>query len=86
MRLTKHPRTGKWHNAVWLDDFYGKHQYAVAFEGGLFDKEHGDIYDPSKEKMDTDWESDLLVVLNSFEKIVKILELQAKAIEQISQN
>lgn len=80
MKLTRHPKTGKWHNAVWIDDFYGKHKYGVAFKGDLFDTDYDDIYDPSKEKMDTDWEKDLIVVLNTFANVVKILELQTASI------
>jgi len=30
----KHPVTGKWEEAEFLDDFYGKHEYAVRFSDG----------------------------------------------------
>jgi hypothetical protein len=30
-RMTKHPLTGKWQMAEWLDDFYGRHRYGVKF-------------------------------------------------------
>ena len=35
---TKHPITGKWQDALWLDDYYGRHHYGV-----LFDKSGKDI-------------------------------------------
>lgn len=28
---TKHPKTGKWENATWYDDFFGNHHYGVQF-------------------------------------------------------
>jgi len=30
----KHPETGKWEIADYLDDYYGKHQYGVKFSDG----------------------------------------------------
>lgn len=33
-RVTKHPRTGKYEPANWLDDYFGPHQYAVQFPDG----------------------------------------------------
>lgn len=30
-KLTKHPNTGKWENATWHDDHFGKHKYGVQF-------------------------------------------------------
>ena len=40
-RQTKHPFTNEWHEATWIDDFYGRHNYGVQFPGG-------DTYDPRK--------------------------------------
>ena len=37
--VTKHPKTGKWENAQWIDDYYGPHKYGVKFEDG-------DVFDP----------------------------------------
>ncbi len=36
---TKHPITGEWENAQWIDDYYGSHLYAVQFpsDGKVFD-------------------------------------------------
>ena len=31
---TKHPVTGEWHEATWMDDFYGRHRYGVRFPSG----------------------------------------------------
>lgn len=42
-RITKHPITGKWERAMWLDDYYGKHRYGVKFDNG--DVFPGDDYD-----------------------------------------
>ena len=45
-RLTKNPKTGKWEDAYWLDDFYGPHQYAVRFPDGQ-------VFNPDKTKLET---------------------------------
>lgn len=39
IRTTKHPDTGKWEEAEWLDDYFGKHQYGVKFPDGRMFKE-----------------------------------------------
>jgi len=31
IRKTKHPYTGQWEYAEWLDDYYGQHNYGVRF-------------------------------------------------------
>ena len=33
-KQTKHPVTGEWHEATWIDDFYGRHRYGVQFPDG----------------------------------------------------
>lgn len=33
-KWTRHPETGAWEIADWLDDFYGPHEYAVRFSDG----------------------------------------------------
>lgn len=30
-KKTKHPLTGKWEDALWIDDYFGKHIYGVKF-------------------------------------------------------
>jgi hypothetical protein len=45
-RETKHPETGYWEKAEWLDDFYGSHHYGVRFPNGA-------VYDPEKIEMET---------------------------------
>ena len=45
-KSTKHPNTGKWEDALWLDDYYGKHNYGVKFKDGL-------VVDPDKIKLET---------------------------------
>ena len=32
-KLTKHPKTGKWLPAHWLDNYFGRHNYGVKFKG-----------------------------------------------------
>ena len=32
-KLTKHPKTGKFQPAHWLDNYFGRHNYGVRFEG-----------------------------------------------------
>jgi len=31
IQVTKHPRTGLWEEADWLDDYFGPRQYGVRF-------------------------------------------------------
>lgn len=31
VRKTKHPVTGKWEDALWADNYFRKHEYAVIF-------------------------------------------------------
>lgn len=30
-KITKHPETGAMEEAVWMDDYYGRHHYGVKF-------------------------------------------------------
>lgn len=30
-RQTRHPITGSWENALWVDDLFGRHHYGVVF-------------------------------------------------------
>jgi len=32
-RLTRHPITKEWKYALWLDDYFGQHNYGVIFDG-----------------------------------------------------
>jgi 5-methylcytosine-specific restriction endonuclease McrBC GTP-binding regulatory subunit McrB len=32
-RETKHPITGEWGNATWMDDYFGQHRYGIKFDG-----------------------------------------------------
>lgn len=45
-QLTKHPTTGEWCDAVWLDDYFGKHHYGVRFPDGS-------IVDPREVELET---------------------------------
>jgi len=33
-KQTKHPVTGEWHEATWIDDYYGRHIYGIEFPDG----------------------------------------------------
>ena len=46
LKQTKHPITGEWHEATWIDDFYGRHRYGVQFPDG-------GTYNPEKTKLET---------------------------------
>jgi len=43
---TKHPVTGEWHEATWMDDFYGRHRYGVRFPSG-------ETFNPDKIQLET---------------------------------
>jgi len=45
-KQTKHPITGEWHEATWMDDFYGKHRYGVRFPDG-------ETFNPDKIQLET---------------------------------
>ena len=45
-KQTKHPVTGEWHEATWIDDYYGRHLYGVQFPDAK-------IFDPDKTKLET---------------------------------
>lgn len=60
LRTTKHPKTGNWETAHWLDDHFGPHQYGVKFEDGTiiapdFQKGYPETRDDKPEK-DWDWQ------------------------------
>jgi len=46
-KITKHPITGKWEMAQWLDDYFGKHHYGVRFPSE--DK----VYNPDEVNLET---------------------------------
>ena len=37
--VTKHPKTGRWENACWIDGHYGRYHYGVQLP-------NGDTFDP----------------------------------------
>ena len=45
-KQTKHPITGEWHEATWIDDFYGSHRYGVQFPDG-------ETFNPDNTKLET---------------------------------
>jgi hypothetical protein len=52
-KMTKHPVTGKWEKARWIDNAFGHHNYGVKFEGEKF------YHNPATEKLETkDWGKD----------------------------
>jgi len=44
-KQTKHPVTGEWHEATWIDDFYSRHNHGVEFPDGQ-------IYNPNITKLE----------------------------------
>ena len=40
VQMTKHPITGEWEMALWVDDFFGSHCYGVKFPSD------GEYYSP----------------------------------------
>ncbi len=43
-KSTKHPDTGEWENAVWMDDYFGNHNYGVKFtDGSVFDPRYTEL-------------------------------------------
>jgi len=40
-RRVRHPETGEFEDAVWLDDYFGRHRYGVRFPDGLIYPAHG---------------------------------------------
>ena len=46
LKQTKHPITGEWHEATWIDDYYGRHRYGVQFPDG-------GTYNPDTTKLET---------------------------------
>jgi len=59
-KWTKHPDTGKWEEAFWLDDLFGRHRYGVVFPSDRSDDPLMQItelrqvaYDPKKTKLET---------------------------------
>jgi len=46
LKQTKHPITGEWHEAMWMDDYYSRHHYGVQFPDSK-------IFNPDKTKLET---------------------------------
>lgn len=44
--LTRHPETGEWQEAAWIDDHFGRHRYGVMFADGR-------VFDPRMVEMPT---------------------------------
>ena len=57
-KQTKHPHTGEWENAEWLDDHFGKHIYGVRFpSSGLIVNADVDALETREDVTPThDWE------------------------------
>ena len=42
--ITKNPKTKHWEQAIWLDDYFGRHSYGVKFpDGAVYDPRHIDL-------------------------------------------
>ncbi len=55
-QITKHPVTGAWQKALWLDDYFGSHNYGVIFNKGTVNEY---IADPRKEKLEVKERSEM---------------------------
>jgi hypothetical protein len=60
-RKTKHPKTGEWERASWLDNLFGGHHYGVIFPSDEAKRREGqplrDIaFDPEKVDLETEQE------------------------------
>lgn len=44
--ITRHPETGVWEDADWMDNFYGSRHYGVKFADGK-------VYNPERVKLHT---------------------------------
>lgn len=45
-----HPRTGKWEEAEWIDDYFGRHRYGIRFPS---DGPKGEVYDERDYEFET---------------------------------
>ena len=43
---TRHPQTGAWESALWMDDFFGPRRYGVKFQDGQ-------VFDPRSKNLPT---------------------------------
>lgn len=49
-KITKNPKTGKFEEARWIDDYFGPHHYGVEFQDGT-------VIDPWEVDLETkDWD------------------------------
>lgn len=47
VRSTRHPLTGEWDDeAMWIDDYFGKHEYGVKFSDG-------EVFNPREHELET---------------------------------
>lgn len=52
-KVTKHPITGKWEKATWLDNYFGGHHYGVKFsDGQVLDERAYDFETRTEEDLD----------------------------------
>ena len=50
IKKTKHPETGKWEDAQWLDNYFGLHRYGVMFPAH---QKVNKIYNPAEVELET---------------------------------
>jgi hypothetical protein len=58
LKTTKHPKTGKWETARWLDDYFGRRKYGVEFQDGTIVEANFQTNYPEtsdREKPTNDW-------------------------------
>lgn len=67
-KLTKHPKTGEWEKALWIDDRFGKHDYGVKFSDG-------EIFNPNlidlETKEETMYPTNLIPEIDTQNKMTK---------------
>ena len=59
--VTKHPTTGYWETALWIDDYFERHHYGVRFPDGS-------VFDPWLVMLVTNINSKEAEILNSYSK------------------
>lgn len=76
-RITKHPLRAEWHNAEWIDDYFGPHRYGVKFPNDAVTYPADQV---EEAQLKTLWTHDVLeavaeLVEGDSKKVMKFLEL-----------
>lgn len=80
LRWTQHPETKHWHNAFWLDDYYGRHQYGVKFnDGKVFPAEQINNFVERKEDIPEDEIIDTTKDQSLYDSVAPVFEKEKAA-------